>query len=487
MDLRAVLASFQPVKSAGVKKITLVKGQIFSGKIMKLFPHNRALVQLGGLQIHAQLEAPLVAGRSYWLQVTNAEGTPRLKVLQSHEGIPEKGSHSSHLLESLGLSSSKNRETVVQTLINERLPLSKELIVKGSEWLQTAESKQDALEVIRQMATRQLPLTRTVFESLYSELKSPPIHKQLEHLTEAVNKAPEKFPALHKLRALLPELVLKPSISGTEMKQSLHQFITGFGLSFENHLSHVQLPRGTELETLKTLLSQIIHQANPGEVKRQAQQLLEQINSQSLNTLADVRKTIQPQLSQALARFGFSPEQDVRMLQAQIVKHSEALKPLLMQVIQQTQSGDVRQPAQQLLGHITSQQLNASGDFQTIIQIPVQSGSHISEATIKWEGKKQKDGSFNADFCRVLFYLDLQHLQETVVDVNIQKRLVGIRIFNESHNLHALIDQFEPMLKGKLEKAGYQLSSLKQTRGGRQEQDWPGNGTGSLSEVDFRV
>ncbi|HEX7066253.1 MAG TPA: hypothetical protein VF199_14390 [Bacillales bacterium] len=488
MNLRAVLASLQPVRSTGVRSISLVKGQIFSGKIMKLFPHNRALVQLGGLKIHAQLEAPLVAGRSYWLQVANAIGTPVLKVLQSNEGLQKEGNPVFRLLESLGLASTKSREALVQSFINERLPLSKEMIVKGSEWLHTAENKQNALDVLKQMAARRLPLTRTVFETLLAQRGAPPLHEQLGRLMASLNETSEKAPELQQLRKLIPELILKPSISGTEMKQSLQQGIARLGLLFEHGLAQVQnTSKSGQLETLKSLLAQTIHEANPGEVKRQARQLLAQMNSQPFQTLADIEKLMQPQLIRTLARSGFSFESDSRVIQAQVMQQQATLKPLLMQVIQQTQSGDVRQQAQQLLAHVTSQQLNASGEFQTIIQLPVQSGSHFSEATLKWEGKKQKDGSFDSDFCRVLFYLDLEHLKETVVDVNIQKRLVGIRIFNESYDLRALIDQFEPMLKEKLEADGYHLSSLKQAQGGAPGSEWSGDGAHSLSEVDFRV
>ncbi|HEU5138544.1 MAG TPA: hypothetical protein VFT51_01130 [Bacillales bacterium] len=488
MNLRAVLASLQPVRSTGVRSISLVKGQIFSGKIMKLFPHNRALVQLGGLKIHAQLDAPLVAGRSYWLQVANAKGTPVLKVLQANEGIAEKGNPVSRLLESLGLSSTKSREAVVQSFIDERLPLSKELIVKGSEWLHTTENKQDALDVLKQMGARRLPATHAMFEMLVAERQAPPLHEQLGKLMESLNKVSEKSPEFQQLRKLLPELILKPSMSGAEMRQSLQQGVARLGLSFEHDLGQLQnLPKSGGLETLKSALTQIIHEENPGEVKRHARQVLAQMNSQQVQTLIDVEKLIQPQLLRVLSRFGFSFEADSRLIQTQMMQHQATLKPLLMQVIQQTQSSDVRQQSRQLLAHITSQQLNASGEFQTIIQLPVQSGSHLSEATIKWEGKKQKDGIFDADFCRVLFYLELEHLQETVVDVNIQKRFVGIRIFNESHDLRALIEHFEPILKEQLEDGGYQLSSLKQAQGGAPGSEWANDGTGSLSEVDFRI
>jgi hypothetical protein len=290
------------------------------------------------------------------------------------------------------------------------LPFSKEVVIKGGEWLKTAGNSQAALGVIRQMAMdRSLPFTRTVFEALFAVRDGKPLHEQLIQLSTLLNKITEELPVLQKLRELLPQLVFKPGFSGTEIKQSLQWLIAQLGLSFEHNL-----------------------------LQKQDSQLL------------------------------------------------QTLKPLLLQTLVHTQSGEVRNQVQQLLTHLTSQQLNSTGPFQAVIQFPMQSGNRTCDFIIKWEGKKQKDGKFDPDFCRILFYLDLEHLLETAVDVNIQKRLVHIRIFNETHDLKSLIERFEPMLKETLDSAGYQLSSVKQEEAGLKKLRWSG-GEESLNGVDVRI
>lgn len=411
MDFKTVQSLLQANQTTAGFKLNFVKGQIFFGQILKLFPSNQALVQLGGTEVHAKLEAPLVAGRSYWFRVVQAkEGIPQLKVFQSNEGVGKNSQPASILLKGLGLSFSKSQDIVVKMLMDEKQPFSKEIIIKGGEWLKTVENKQAALGTIRQMAAdRSLPLTRTVFEALLTGREGKQLHKQIGQLVTTLNKTSEEFPVLQKLRELLPKLILKPSTSGMEIKQPLQRLIAQLGLSFEHDLIQKQ----------------------------------------------------DPQLQQTL-------------------------KPLLLQTLAQTQPGEVRHQVQQLLTHLTSQQLNSTGPFQAMVQIPIQSGNRVTDLTIRWEGKKQKDGRFDPNFCRILFYLDLEHLQATAVDVNIQKRLINIRIFNETHDLQDLIERFEPLLQEKLELAGYQLSSVKQAEADPTKLPW-NSGEDPINGVDVRV
>src|SRR5690625_3286321 len=53
------------------------KGSIVRGKILKLFPQNKAHIQLGAHTFIAQLEAPLQLGASYHFQVQSAEDVLR--------------------------------------------------------------------------------------------------------------------------------------------------------------------------------------------------------------------------------------------------------------------------------------------------------------------------------------------------------------------------------------------------------------------------
>src|SRR5699024_10844292 len=59
----------------------LKPGQIIQGKIMKLFPDQKAQIQLGSQTIIAQLEASLSAGTKYHFQVQPSDDVVHLRVL----------------------------------------------------------------------------------------------------------------------------------------------------------------------------------------------------------------------------------------------------------------------------------------------------------------------------------------------------------------------------------------------------------------------
>src|SRR5690625_6222184 len=59
------------------------KGSILRGRILKLFPQNKAHIQLGAHTFIAQLEASLQLGGSYHFQVQSARSEEHTSELQS--------------------------------------------------------------------------------------------------------------------------------------------------------------------------------------------------------------------------------------------------------------------------------------------------------------------------------------------------------------------------------------------------------------------
>jgi len=80
---------------------------------------------------------------------------------------------------------------------------------------------------------------------------------------------------------------------------------------------------------------------------------------------------------------------------------------------------------------------------------------------INFESRKTKEGKIDPDFCRILFYLDLNVLKEIVIDMNIQDRFISINVYNELPNLlNTLSKGYEQKLKTSLEKLNYTLSKI---------------------------
>ncbi|RSD28040.1 hypothetical protein [Mesobacillus subterraneus] len=141
----------------------------------------------------------------------------------------------------------------------------------------------------------------------------------------------------------------------------------------------------------------------------------------------------------------------------------DALKPQVLRLLNDNPPPAVREAAEQLLNKLTGFQLlsqEAGPIQQLVVQVPFMMGGKLSEMTMQWSGKKTEDGKIDADFCRVLFYLKLQHLDDTVVDMQVQNRIMSIQIYNENPLLKKFSEQLMPLFKTKLSEIDYHLSSV---------------------------
>lgn len=80
--------------------------------------------------------------------------------------------------------------------------------------------------------------------------------------------------------------------------------------------------------------------------------------------------------------------------------------------------------------------------------------------SLRMSGRK-KNGKIDPAFCRLLFSLDPNNLNEVVIDVKVQNRILSIVIFNETEGIESLVHEFKSTLQTNLESLGYQLSSVK--------------------------
>ncbi|WP_133299556.1 hypothetical protein [Bacillus sp. V59.32b] len=140
------------------------------------------------------------------------------------------------------------------------------------------------------------------------------------------------------------------------------------------------------------------------------------------------------------------------------------LKPLLMKLLAETQHPPIKDTAEQVLNRITAQQLLSqdNGPLQNIfMQIPLNLSGFQTDLTLQWSGRKKSSGAIDPDYCRVLFYLDLEQMRETVIDMQIQNRILKITVINEHfEKLEQLSRPLTESLKNNLGNMNYRLSSL---------------------------
>src|SRR5690625_7513459 len=78
---------------------------------------------------------------------------------------------------------------------------------------------------------------------------------------------------------------------------------------------------------------------------------------------------------------------------------------------------------------------------------------------IEFYSRKDKDAKIDADYCRIAFYLELDQLKTTIIDLNVQNRMVYLTVFNDQ-NISEHVELYNPILNEGLEKLNYTLSTL---------------------------
>src|SRR5699024_7150773 len=144
-------------------------------------------------------------------------------------------------------------------------------------------------------------------------------------------------------------------------------------------------------------------------------------------------------LEQMMQTLGLSHEAVVKTIAPQqetlpfhLLNINETVKAMLLQVTQ-----DERAPmenVQQLVHFINGLQLQAREEnkmLQAQLQLPGEKLGLPDDLFIKFEGRKTKDDEIDTEFCRILFFLNLHHIKETIIDMNIQKRVITLTVYNE--------------------------------------------------------
>ncbi|MBN8199573.1 hypothetical protein [Bacillus sp. NTK034] len=567
-----------------VKTAAFRPGQIVSGRIVKLFPNQRAEVHIGSHKVIAQLETPLSANSRYWFKVEPDEGMLRLKVMES-ANRPGTSAPAESLLSQLGMQLSRENKMLIQFFLKEQLPITAETLKMASEWIKESQSAEDGLRTVKELIVRQLPLSKNIFLALSSVLHGDTLSSLMGELQEELRDA-DLSPKGQRLYSLLGDLIttsreklgqqaifrLFSEWLDTKNQASSHtafQLLKVLGLmpgeadedaalkqltegSLQNKpISHVltELLKANESEnrqefilnfaklngiisqrsesigqaqTLETLFNDIrngkisfpaeknllnalfksalSHTLNADlgqllsgepEFKQAAVQAgillagekpstaaaLTLLEKTMLDELKNIMRTelnftydqgnIQSELKRIIRTLGLSHEHDVLNL----IKHHDeeaaekldTLKPLLMGLLNEETSHSAKDAAERLLHKLTGFQAlsQESGPLQHyIFQLPVSLWGKITDLTMQWSGRKTEKGKIDPSHCRVIFYLNLEHLNETIVDLQVQNRIINISVINENKEIKDLTAPFAADLKENLLKINYKLSSV---------------------------
>nr|WP_106784166.1 hypothetical protein [Lysinibacillus timonensis] len=213
-----------------------------------------------------------------------------------------------------------------------------------------------------------------------------------------------------------------------------------------------------------TLLSQITKVANESS-QPQMVNLVQQVDHQ-INSSIDGH-TIEHAMKSILKSLGISYESALNQnnqTNQTIEQLSNQLKPQLLSLLQDVDASvSVKDAAELLLARMNGMQL-LSGEnghqHQIVMQIPLNLFGKPSDATLQWSGRMKEDGKIDGSYARVLFYLDMGSIKETVVDMQVQNRVITINLYNHLENLQDLAEPLLHILKDKLSEKDYYLSGV---------------------------
>lgn len=189
------------------------------------------------------------------------------------------------------------------------------------------------------------------------------------------------------------------------------------------------------------------------------EELLHQEGSNQEKAYTPIGKDIFHHLMRTVKQTGIFNEYHIEQL-----KLASALKPLLAKYAGLHDADGVsRKYAEQIVLKMNGQQLLSANNAtiqQIVFTIPISLFQQYTELTMQWTAKRKPDGKLDSDYCRILFYLNLQHIKETAVDMQIQNRVVTVTLFNEEMQLKTLVQTLKPFLKEELKKLEYTLSAV---------------------------
>ncbi len=192
------------------------------------------------------------------------------------------------------------------------------------------------------------------------------------------------------------------------------------------------------------------------------QQTLTQADALVQNSMDS--KAMEHALKTVLKNLGISYEATLGNKSADLQMIAHQLKPQLHTLLQETNTTpQMKEAAEMLMTRMNGMQLSSGENghqHQLIMQVPLEFFGKKMDATLQWNGRMKDDGKIDANYARVLFYLQMASMQETVIDMQVQNRVVTVTVFNENSDIQPLAEPLKAALKMGLAEKNYQLSGV---------------------------
>ncbi|RUS46389.1 hypothetical protein [Cohnella sp. AR92] len=148
---------------------------------------------------------------------------------------------------------------------------------------------------------------------------------------------------------------------------------------------------------------------------------------------------------------------------------SESLKSALLTLANSNDAPPaLREAAHGLAQQITGQQLLLAAERQNTAMmshmtlfVPIKGQNGDTTASIHVQTRRGRKGEWDTDNCRLLFQLNMSHIGDTLVDVQVIDKVVSLRVLNDRPWVGELMESARSEAAEGFQSAGYQLLSLK--------------------------
>lgn len=175
-------------------------------------------------------------------------------------------------------------------------------------------------------------------------------------------------------------------------------------------------------------------------------------------------KAVKEALQTVIRSMGLNYEAGLLGRDADVGRLAEALKPQLLALMQDLSISPALRDAAETVVMRMNGPLLQSGEngvqHQLVMQVPLDFFGKRIDTTLEWNGRMKEDGKIDPDFARILFYLDLGSIEKTVIDMQVQNRVITVTVFNADDTLKVVGAPLQQKLKEGLDAAGYKLSAV---------------------------
>lgn len=218
-------------------ELTFRDGQIVQGKILKLFPNNRAEIQIGNHKLVAEITTSLQINKQYFFQVQADDSLIHLKVL-SEQVTKAPTQNIAQLLQQLQMKPTKQHIAFIQQLIAERVPFQITDIQQAFKLMEHRSNiEASQIDILKKMMEARLPMTNHVFEALVAS-RNQTFSLHIEQMVRSLESATSLSEKEQTLLQLLKQL--------GGMKET---FLT----SLAKNIQQKELPIGSLLQYIDTL------------------------------------------------------------------------------------------------------------------------------------------------------------------------------------------------------------------------------------------